>query len=90
MVKKNVINSKLQVSEKNFEQSLRRLEEIINDMENADPDLDKALELFTEGLELVHFCSTKLNDAKKRVEILVKKNGAVKKEKFNNDEGEKT
>jgi exodeoxyribonuclease VII small subunit len=83
MIKKNKINK----NEKSFEQSLQRLEEIVNDMENADPDLDKALELFTEGVELVRFCSSKLNEAKSRVEILVKENGVMKKEKFN-DEGE--
>jgi exodeoxyribonuclease VII small subunit len=57
-------------TEKSFEKSLKRLEEIVNDMENANPDLDKALQLFTEGIELVRFCSDKLKDAKKQVEIL--------------------
>jgi exodeoxyribonuclease VII, small subunit len=65
-----------------FEKSLLRLEEIVAEMENADPDLDKALELFTEGIELVKSCSSKLNDAKKQVEILISDNGKLKKEKF--------
>ena len=65
--------------EKNFEKSLERLEEIVSEMENAEPDLDKALALFSEGIELVKFCSSKLNDTKKKIEILVD----GKKEKFN-------
>ena len=69
-----------------FEKSLKRLEEIVSEMENADPDLDKALALFAEGVELVKFCSDKLNDTKNKIAILVKENGAMKKEKFNEDE----
>jgi len=64
--------------EKNFEQSLERLEKIISEMENAEPDLDKALSLFSEGIELVKFCSSKLNETKKKIEILID----GKKEKF--------
>jgi exodeoxyribonuclease VII small subunit len=33
----------------NFEKSLKRLEEIVSKIENADPDLGKALSLFAEG-----------------------------------------
>jgi exodeoxyribonuclease VII small subunit len=54
----------------NFEKSLKRLEEIVAEMENAEPDLDKALNLFSEGAELVKFCSTKLNETKKKIEII--------------------
>ena len=73
-------------TDKNFEKSLKRLEEIVDEMENADPDLDKALELFTEGVELVRFCSTKLEDTKRKVEILVKENGIINKEILNGEE----
>ena len=65
--------------EKSFEKSLERLEEIVSEMENADPDLDKALALFSEGVELVKACSAKLNDTKKKIEILID----GKKENFN-------
>ncbi|MCL2484919.1 MAG: exodeoxyribonuclease VII small subunit [Endomicrobia bacterium] len=54
-----------------FETALKRLEEIVDKMENAEPDLDKALALFSEGAELVKFCSAKLNETKKKIEILV-------------------
>ena len=54
----------------NFEKSLERLEKIVSEMENAAPDLDKALALFAEGAELVKFCSTKLNETKKKIEII--------------------
>lgn len=72
----------------NFEKSLERLEKIVDEMENADPDLDKALSLFSEGVELVKFCSSKLNETKKKIEILVKDGDSLKKEKFKENEEE--
>ena len=71
--------------EQNFEKSLLRLEEIVSEMENADPDLDKALELFAEGSELVKFCSGRLNEAKKKIEILAKDSHGIRKEEFKDE-----
>ncbi|MDR1942219.1 MAG: exodeoxyribonuclease VII small subunit [Endomicrobium sp.] len=65
-----------------FEKALKRLEDIVSEMENADPDLDKALSLFSEGTELVKFCSGRLNETKKKIEILVKNSAGAKKENF--------
>ncbi|MDR1696222.1 MAG: exodeoxyribonuclease VII small subunit [Endomicrobium sp.] len=57
--------------QQSFEAAIKRLEEIVSKMENADPDLDNALALFSEGAELVKFCSAKLNETKKKIEILL-------------------
>jgi exodeoxyribonuclease VII small subunit len=54
----------------NFEKSLQRLGAIVSEMENTEPDLDKALALFSEGAYLVKFCSKKLNETKKKIEII--------------------
>jgi exodeoxyribonuclease VII small subunit len=54
----------------NFEKFLKRLEEIVSKIENVDPDLDKALALFAEGVELVKSCSAKLSETKKKIEII--------------------
>ena len=83
--KQNSVSKTKKNAEKSFEESLNRLEEIVNDMENTDPDLDKALQLFTEGVELVRFCSSKLSGAKKKIEILVNESGKMQKEKFTNN-----
>jgi exodeoxyribonuclease VII small subunit len=66
----------------NFETSLKRLEQIVNEMENAELDIDKAMKLFEEGISLVKDCSTKLNEAKKKVEILMEKDGKMQKTDF--------
>jgi exodeoxyribonuclease VII small subunit len=54
----------------NFKKSLKRLETIVLEIENTDSDIDKVSALFAEGVELVKFCSAKLNDTKKKIEII--------------------
>ena len=62
-----------------FEDALKRLEKIVEQLEATDVDIEKSLQLFEEGIKLVRFCSSKLEEAKKKVEILVKKeDGTVK------------
>src|SRR5262245_56452137 len=55
-----------------FETALKRLEEIIKKLEGGELSLDAALELFEEGIQLSRFCHTKLGQAERRVEILLK------------------
>lgn len=70
---------------KNFEESLSRLGEIVESLENRDVELDKALALFEEGVGLVKFCSAKLEETKKKIEILVSKDGKLKPQSFRTD-----
>ncbi|MFH1368304.1 MAG: exodeoxyribonuclease VII small subunit [Elusimicrobiota bacterium] len=67
-----------------FEDALKRLEEIVQKMEQ-DVDLDKSLILFEEGIKLVRFCQEKLEESKKKVEILVKKGGKLASEPFDTE-----
>ncbi len=68
--------------ENNFETSLKRLEDIVNEMETSQLDIDKAMSLFEEGILLVKQCSLKLDETKKKIEILVNKDGKFEKENF--------
>ena len=54
-----------------FEEALSRLEEIVRELENGTAELDKSLEMFEEGVALVKLCSCKLDEAEKRINILV-------------------
>jgi len=56
-----------------FETALQRLEEIVKALESGELTLASSLELFEEGIQLSRFCHTKLDEAERRVEILVKK-----------------
>jgi len=55
-----------------FETALKRLEEIVKKLENGDQSLDSALQLFEEGIKLSRFCHSTLEQAERRVEILLK------------------
>jgi len=61
---------------------MKRLEDIVSRMESGQGDLDSSLELFEEGVKLVRFCSSKLDEAKKKIEILVKKGDKMEAEPF--------
>jgi exodeoxyribonuclease VII small subunit len=62
-----------------FEAALKRLEEIVRKLEGGEQSLDSALELFEEGIKLSRFCHTRLEEAERRVEILLKTNsGSVR------------
>lgn len=54
------------MSEIKFENALKRLEEIVEKLEEGNLDLDQSLGLFEEGIKLSKICNKKLKDAKKR------------------------
>lgn len=55
----------------NFEQAMKQLEDIALELEKNDLDLDKAVEKFEEGMELSKKCSKILEDAEKKITILI-------------------
>jgi len=56
----------------NFENALKRLEEIIQRLEGGELSLDESLKLFEEGIELSRLCTKKLSEAESKVEKLIK------------------
>jgi exodeoxyribonuclease VII small subunit len=65
-----------------FEKSLERLETIVGEMESGTLSLEKMMACFEEGTELVKFCSQKLNEVEKKIEILAKKGDEIVAEPF--------
>jgi exodeoxyribonuclease VII small subunit len=55
----------------NFEDAMKQLEEIANKLEKNDLDLDKSVEFFEEGMKLSKKCSEILENAEKRITILI-------------------
>lgn len=55
-----------------FEDALGRLEEIVRKMEAGDMTLEDSLKAFEEGIKLARLCAKKLDDAERRVDILLK------------------
>ncbi len=63
-----------------FEKSLERLEGIVRDLESGEKGLEESLGLFEEGISLAKGLTTRLEEAKHRVEVLTKDGGKFKAE----------
>jgi exodeoxyribonuclease VII small subunit len=59
---------------KNFETSLEELERIVRELEQGELTLEKSLELFEQGVKLSRECQDRLNQAERRIEILMRDN----------------
>jgi len=55
-----------------FEDAMSKLEKIVSQLEKGDISLEESLKLFEEGIRLSRLCNQKLDEAEKRVEILLK------------------
>ena len=72
-----------------FEKNLERLDAIVQQLEDADLPLEKALLLYEEGMKLSAVCQKQLDEAEGRVEILMKKvGGKIEAEPFDTGESE--
>lgn len=68
--------------EKDFEEMLDDLESIVNSLEKDDLKLDESIAKFEEGMKLTKLCNTKLEEAEKKITVLLNENGEVKEENF--------
>jgi exodeoxyribonuclease VII small subunit len=79
------------MAEEKFEESMKRLEEIVNSLETGDLSLEDSLKIFEEGMALVGTCSKKLEAAEKKVTLLVKEGeGKYSQQPFNREDEEET
>jgi exodeoxyribonuclease VII small subunit len=76
----------MELKVKDFESALKSLEDIVVQLEAGDLTLDRSLELFEEGVRISHFCSSKLDEAERKVEMLIKAaDGTAKEVPFSED-----
>lgn len=73
---------KQKMSKDNFEESINRLEEIVAELENGNFNLDESINKFEEGMKLAKQCNNILENAEKKITILLENNGEIKEEKF--------
>ena len=59
---------------KTFESSLEELERIVRELEQGELPLERSLELFEHGVKLSRECQDRLNQAERRIEILMRDN----------------
>jgi exodeoxyribonuclease VII small subunit len=75
---------------KDFESALKSLEEIVAQLEGGDMTLDRALELFEEGVKVSRYCNSKLEEAERKVEVLMKTAEGTLKEVNFSEEGDES
>jgi exodeoxyribonuclease VII small subunit len=57
-----------------FETALKKLENIVENLENGDLSLEDALKQYEEGVRMANICTKRLTEAEKKVEVLMKTN----------------
>ena len=75
------------MKEESFEELLTKLEDITTKLEKQDDiSLDESMKLFEEGISISKKCSKQIEDAEKKITILIKENDEIKEENFIQDE----
>lgn len=68
------------MKELTFSQSLKRLEEIVEKLEDPNLDLEEGLALLEEGVTLHKFCQQKLTAANAKINKILKDDNGIEKE----------
>jgi len=74
------------MEEMNFEESMKKLEQITKELESEELDLNSSMAKFEEGMKLSKKCNEILESAEKKITILLSKDGELKEEKFEVEE----
>lgn len=75
------------MAEKSFEKSISELEEIVLQLEGGNVTLDESLSLFEKGIKLSKSCQKMLDEAEKKVSVLMtNEDGEIVKEDFDTEE----
>ena len=64
-----------------FEDAMKALESIVEELEDKDLTLDQALKKFQQGMKLSAFCSKKLDETEKKVSQLIETDSGTIQEK---------
>lgn len=65
-----------------YEEAVRQLEKIVEQLEKGDIPLEESLELFQKGVALSAYCSRKLDETEKKIIRLIEENGELKEEEW--------
>lgn len=68
-----------------FEDKLKELESIINELESGEIDLDSSIEKYTTAMKLVKECDDKLKNIEEKVNKIVTENGALENFEIENN-----
>lgn len=69
-------------AELDFEGAMDRLEEIVRELEHGDVPLEKAIDLFQQGMKLSQLCGNKLEQVERKIEMITLEDGELRKKPF--------
>ena len=70
----------------NFEESMKKLETIVTELENGSLNLDESVKKFEEGMKIAKQCNNILEETEKKITILLENDGELKEENFQTEE----
>jgi exodeoxyribonuclease VII small subunit len=74
------------MAKQTFENAIKQLEKIVQELESGETTLEKALKKYEEGMKLSEYCSGKLDEVEKRITIIQKdKKGDDNETSFDNE-----
>ena len=78
MSENNEKDKDMQKEDLNFEEAVKKLENIVGELESGGLNLNDSLEKFTEGVELIKFCNKELDRAEEKIEKVIKEDDEYK------------
>ena len=63
--------------EPKFEEALQKLEKIVEELEGGELSLEESLKRYEDGVHLSKLCTKRLEEAKKKIELLIKEDGRL-------------
>ncbi len=60
-----------------FEEAMKKLEEIVEILEEGDVPLEEAISKYKEGMDLAQLCNAKLKNVEKQLTAILKETGEV-------------
>ena len=71
---------------KSFEEQIEKLEEIVKELEKGELNLEDSVSKFEEGIKISKECNKELENAEKKITILINQNGEISEEEFKTEE----
>lgn len=69
-------------AEMDFEEAMSKLETIVRELENGDVPLEKAIDLYQQGMKLSQLCGGKLAEVERKIEMIVEEDGEQRRKPF--------
>ena len=74
------------VKKPDFEKEMKQLEKLLDEMENEELSLEESIRKFEQGVKMVHKCQQALDQAERKIKVLMKKNSRMELDDYPADQ----